>query len=325
MPKTVLITGATGRLGVRLVERLRARRNPPQLRLLVHSLEKARKIFGKTAELVEHDFSQDDFIGLAQACQGVEAVIHLAGLVDYDAPAPLLHRVNAQGTRQLVQAARLQRVQKFIFVSSTSIYRGVKLTSAKSIRETTRPHPTNAYGKSKLEAEGFVRQSPLNYVILRPPIVYGPGFDQGFSLIARLLSRGRLPYIGKVDNVISFIHVDDLLSSIELALSEKVAREDFLVTSGESFTQKELLDRFSTALRVPKPSRHVPLSAVHALVSLYELTRPVTGKRSPLREYVQTLTLDRRYDISKARKMLHFRPTVTLERGLDAYVSSLKR
>ncbi len=325
----VLVTGATGRLGRLLVGRLLERkRYQNKLRLLVFpgENEKARSLFGSRVQVVEHDLLADDFIGLAEACNGISSVVHLAGLVDYGASEQVLMKANYEATLRLVMAAELKHVQRFVFVSSTSIYRGVKLAEGDWINEHTLPAPTNAYGRSKLLAEKALEHSRLDYIIIRPPIVYGPGFTPGFSLVAHLLKKARLPFIGNAENHVAFIHVNDLVQALVLALECKNGRQSFIVTSGEQLTQKELLTGFANALGVPPPRRHVSFSVASHAFSLLAWKDRLLGKRQRFyKEYLHTLCEERRYDISKAKKGLGFHPAVSFKEGVRRFVHFLKR
>jgi len=245
--------------------------------------------------------------------------------VDYGASDARLRQVNALATAQLVKACELKGVQRFVFVSSTSVYRGLRLASGSVVSERTPAVPGNAYGKSKLAAEHALQRSRLDYVVLRPPIVYGPGFEDGFSLVAKLLRKRRMPFIGRADNAISFIHVDDLVQAIGLALSGKARRQTFLVTSGETLSQEQLLTEFAHALRVPAPRRHVSLRVLSALFSALALKDRILGRKPRFfKEYLYTLAVDRRYDISKARRLLGFSPRVSFRKALPAFARSLK-
>lgn len=246
----------------------------------------------------------------------------MAGVVDFRANAERFFRINAAGTLKMVQAAERERTPRFVHTSSTSIYHYVNRLP---ITEQFDPSPANAYGKSKLEAEAVVRRSQLNYAIIRPCAIYGPGFDEGFSQVMQWVKKGKMPILGSGKNHIPLIHVEDAAQALWLALENDAYQEDFIVSSGEQFTQEEALCMLADALKAPRPTRHVMRPLAYALAGLDALNGLFTGKRKLLRTHVDFLMEDRVFDISKARRILGFRPKITLQQGIRELVRDTSR
>ncbi|MFH1200033.1 MAG: NAD-dependent epimerase/dehydratase family protein [Candidatus Micrarchaeota archaeon] len=319
----VLVTGANGRLGLMVVKELARKKVPVRAVILPGS--DACAIEGLCKEFYEIDLSDaSNFQKIRAACRGTTAIAHLAGLVDYSASPSRLMENNFFSTSQLASAAQCEGVKRFVFVSSTSIYRGVKLLPGEKISEKTPPRPQNAYGESKLAAENALRASFLEYVILRPPIVYGPGFQDGFRQVVGGIRAGKLPFIGSGSNCVAFIHANDLSSAVVAAISCRAVREEFIVTSGESFTQAQLFEAVAAQVGTRAPSRRIPRRIAYLAAALNSAkSRLLRQKNKFPAEYVHTLSEHREYDISKARALLKFVPKVKFASGLAAFIASL--
>ncbi|MBI5225567.1 NAD-dependent epimerase/dehydratase family protein [Candidatus Micrarchaeota archaeon] len=313
----ILITGATGRVGQNLIKSLLL--NPKykkKIRILARDDRQAMALFGKSVEIFEANLSsKNDFIPIAQAMDGADKIIHLAALVDYSASEKEIFDANFESTRQLILAAKLQKTPpKIIYLSSTSIYRGV---SCKIINENTPPHPDNAYGKSKLASENAIISSGLPYIILRPPIVYGKGFETGFGKIISMIKKRRMFVIGSGENLIPFIHISDLIDAISIAIESDIENDSFILTSGEKLTQKQLYLLISKNLGVSPPFLHIPKSIAYHGVGFAHLLYLLFGKKPRIfKEYVHTLAQSRQYDISRARRLLGYAPKVRFQTGI---------
>ncbi|MFH1106927.1 MAG: NAD-dependent epimerase/dehydratase family protein [Candidatus Micrarchaeota archaeon] len=319
----VLVTGADGRLGTAVVQALVRGKVRVRALCLPGQGVSRLKAMGVRAEGVDiSDFS--NFQRLRAACRGASAVLHLAGQVDYSAPDDELVRNNYLATSQLANAAVAEGVRRFVFVSSTSIYRGVSLGPGEHISESTLPLPANAYGRSKLAAENALRASPLEYVILRPPIVYGKGFREGFRQVVGRIRAGRMRLVGDGANSVSFIHVDDLARAVLLAMRTRAVREDFIVTSGESFTQRELFEAVANELAVEPPKKHVSKRMALLAARLDAWRSRLLGRKTRFpEEYLHTLSEHRQYDIGKARRLLRFSPRVKFASGLKRFIREI--
>jgi UDP-glucose 4-epimerase len=313
----LLITGATGRVGRALIlELLKEKGWRNRIRVLVRDPSEAKRVFGKRVEINEADLSSEhDFIAVAEACKGIDQIVHLAAIVDYGAPDKDMVRLNYRGTEMVIRAAKLQkRSPKFIFLSSTSIYRGVK---EEVVTEKTKPHPQNAYGRSKLLAETALKESGLPYIILRSPIMYGKGFMEGFSRVIKLMRKGRMVVIGDGKNQIPHIHIGDLVKALEACISSKITDEDFIVASSEKLTQEQMYGVLAKAMRVRPPKIHVPRAIASSLIGgIFAIYRLFGQKPKIFKEYVHTLADRRVYNTAKAQKMLHFRSGIPLKEGV---------
>lgn len=164
----ILVTGATGKVGSRLVKRLADRGN--QVRALVRDPARAEGVRGERIEVVQGDLLAED--SLAAAVRGVDAVVHCAAFFR-GATAEQANAVNDLGTRSLAQAARAAAVKRFIFTSTGLVYGS---NGGQLANEDAPCTPTEAYPMSKLAAERFLLSiDGLDVRVLRLPFVYGDG------------------------------------------------------------------------------------------------------------------------------------------------------
>jgi nucleoside-diphosphate-sugar epimerase len=250
---TVLITGATGFVGQGLVNHLRAEGRP--IRLAV------RAAGGNGGDVAVGDIGPDT--DWARALEGIDTVIHLAGRAhvmakEHDALSQF-RRVNAQGTGRLAEQAEQAGVRRFVLVSSVKA--AADKTGDHAIEETEPAAPRSPYGISKLEGEqalwGAARR--MDAVVLRPPLVYGPGVKANFRALLRLIDSGLPLPLRSVRNRRSVICRDNLVSAIAAATTATGAPgKTFYVTDGPPISTPTLIRSLARALG--KPARLISVS-----------------------------------------------------------------
>lgn len=207
-----LVTGATGFIGHTLAARLLERGD--RVRLLVRDPARARDLSAAGAELAVGDVSRPST--LPAAVDGVEVVVHLAGLVKAVTREELF-RVNAGGTRAVARAAAAAGRPRFVLVSSLAAA-GPSREGRPRVEED-RPAPVSQYGESKLAAEDELRElaGRLEATVVRPPAVYGPRDPEFLPALFRMARTGVVVKAGFGDKRYSLIHVQDLADAILLA------------------------------------------------------------------------------------------------------------
>jgi len=228
----VAITGANGFIGRALVQAYKQR--GAQVSALVRSFKKGQVEGWNGVNLVEGSLEDSD--ALERLCEGAELVIHCAAFMGKRDPE-LSDQVNILGTQHIVEAAVKSKVKRFIYVSSISVYRGTE-SPDRVFTEECFPylHPQlNHYSRSKLEGEVLTQQlcesHGLEYVIIRPTNVYGPGCRPWGSQVERLVSRYHVCF-GRV--VFNFIHIDDLVSGFMLMGDQPQARNQAFNLAAEA-------------------------------------------------------------------------------------------
>jgi uncharacterized protein YbjT (DUF2867 family) len=248
---TVFVTGGTGFVGPHVVHALRAR--DVSVRALVRDRSRGARLVSWGAELVEGDVT--DPASLRDAFSGVDAVVHLVAVIrgsraDFE-------RVMAQGTRNVVAAAKEAGIRRFV------------LASALGLDERTKD--AVPYFAAKWEMERAVKESGLEYVILRPSFVFGK--DGG--VLPTLVRLARLapvtPIVGPGTQRLQPIWVEDVAEyyaqSVDLAAA---ANQTFEVGGPDAPTWNEFWDRLKRVLGVHRPSIHVPVSVLRVQAALTE-------------------------------------------------------
>jgi len=305
----VLLTGATGFVGRGVLARLR-QENDVEVRVAQR---------GRAAPWPEGvEVAQIDGLSVAQswdeALQGVEVVIHCAARVhvmDEQAADPLagFRAVNVEATRHLAQQAAAAGVTRFVFVSSIKV-NGEETAAGRPFTANATARPQDAYGQSKLEAEqalfAIAAQTGLEVVVVRPPLVYGPGVKANFASLMRALQR-RLPLpFGAIDNRRSLVARDNLVDLLLCcARHPAAAGQVFLVSDGEDLSTAQLCRGLSQALGVRPRLLPVP-------PALLRLLGRLTGRS----QQVQRLLGSLQVDISATCRRLDWRPPVRVEQAL---------
>jgi|SRR5690625_626329 len=245
--------------------------------------------------------------------ENVNTVVHLAARVhvmnDHASdPLALYREVNVNGTVQLARAAAEVGVRRFVFVSS--IKANGEATAETPFSESSVPAPVDPYGISKLEAEqalhAIAAETGLEVVVLRPPLIYGPGVGANFRRLLNAVSRGvPLPF-GAIENRRSLLFVGNMVNALVQCVEHpSAAGETFLVSDGPSVSSAELVTEISYALgRRPRLLRISP--------ALLDAVGRVTGRRAAVQRLVGSLEVDS----SRIRKVLDWTPPYSMREGL---------
>lgn len=269
-----LVTGGQGFIGSHLCERLVA--SGHRVRVLARSSSDLANLEGLPVEVVHADLTAGG--ALDEAVAGVDWVFHLAGALKGFRESDLL-RVNRDGTRRLTEAcvARRSGLPHFILVSSLAAA-GPSPGGNRSTEEEDPPRPLTWYGKSKLEAEGVVRNSGLPFTIVRPPIVFGPRDRDVFSYF-KIAKAGILPIPGWKDRCYSLVFAPDLAEGILRAAEHPEAISGiFDLTGPEVVTWSELGQKISTALGVRGRVLRLPEAAIRISGRTADLLSRLRGR-----------------------------------------------
>lgn len=306
----VLVSGASGFVGRELCQALAAQGRPfrPAVRRAGGAL-----IGGQSPCVVGELGADSDW---SRALAQVGTVVHLASRVHVmresssDSPGDLLslyRAANTQGTLTLARQAAAAGVGRFVFVSTVKV-NGEGGSLAYS--ESDAPCPADPYAISKWEAEQGLRElaarSAMAVVIVRPPLVYGPGVKANFLNLMRWVERGiPLPF-GAIHNQRSLVALANLVDFLLLCTTHPAAaNQTFLVSDDEDLSTPELLRRMAMALC--KPSRLLPLPA-----SLLSAGASLLGQGDLARRLCGSL----RVDVSKAKRLLGWSPPLSVDEGL---------
>jgi nucleoside-diphosphate-sugar epimerase len=305
---TALITGATGFVGLQLIPVLQ--RAGWAVRAAVRSGSGVRLPEGGEAVVVG-DLA--DALDLRAALAGIDTVIHLAGRVHVmretaaDAEGAF-QRANVHVTRYLAEQAADAGVRRFVFLSSVKV--NGERTVDRPFGEADRPAPEDAYGRSKWAGEQALHEiaaaTGLEVVVIRPPLVYGPGVKANFLRLLRLVDRGVPLPLGSVDNRRSLVGVWNLCDLIVACVGHPAAAgETFLASDQQDLSTPDLIQAIAAALG--RPARLFPFPA-----GVLHWAARIAGQGGAVERLVGSLQVDS----AKATRLLGWAPAVSVQVGL---------
>lgn len=305
----VCVTGANGFVGRALSGEMTS------LGLVVIGATRTRQVLPEGTGNVVVDGSKD----WSPALTGCDVVVHLAARVHVMAettvdPLAEFRQVNVQDTLSLARQAAALGVRRFVFVSSIKVNgESTQVGSPFSVDDP--PAPVDAYGISKFEAERglheLATQTDMEVVIIRPPLVYGPGVKANFAALMRAVQKGWPLPLGAIHNQRSLVALDNLVDFIITCITHpKAANQTFLISDGQDLSTTELVRGMAQAVGLPTRLLPVP-------VGVLEWAGRLAGKE----DAVQRLCGNLQIDSSKARELLGWEPKITVQEGLRRAMS----
>ena len=303
----ILVTGATGFVGQALCAELSRRQMDyrPVSRSPRPGFAAIGAINGQT------DWSE--------ALADVDVVMHLAARVhvmNESAADPLaaFRAVNVDATINLARQAAGASVKRFIFLSSIKV-NGEGTSAGKAFRASDVPRPEDAYGRSKLEAEeallAISAETGMEVVIIRPPLVYGPGVKANFASLMTWATRPFPWPFGAIRNRRSLVYVGNLVDFILLsARHPAAANRVFLVSDGEDLSIGQLISKLSLAAGRKAWMLPVPPALLEGLAA-------ILGRRAATQRLLGSLQVD----IGETRALTGWSPPYSVEEGLAATVA----
>ena len=323
----VLVTGATGMIGPRVVEEF------------VRAGFGVRTLSSDTApegllpggvEARTGDVADPDVV--RRAVEGCERVVHLAALLHLVDPSPRLRlayeRTNVEGTRVVIEAAREAGVRRVVFSSTIAVYGEA---AGRVLSEDVPLDPRTLYAVTKAAAERVVLGArghggePLG-VVLRPGSVYGARVKGNYRRLVEALARRRFVQVGRGLNRRAMVYDRDVANAVLLATTRPAAAgRIYNISDGEEHRLSEIIEAISEALGRRPPRWHLPLAPVRAALGLAEGAARLTRLRSSVsRSMLDKYTEDMAVDSTRIRNELGFAPRYTLRAGWAEAVAAMR-
>jgi nucleoside-diphosphate-sugar epimerase len=316
--RMVFVTGGSGFIGGRLVERLVDEGRP--VRALARSDASAERVAALGAEPVRGDIV--DRASLASATAGADTAFHLAAHLGEWGPWVDFERGNVEGTGNVLAACTEAGVRRFVHCGTeAALMAGEPLVQ---VDETAplRPDSRAPYPATKARAEQAVRDANrggFETVVVRPRFVWGKGDTTLLPGMVETVEAGKWAWVGGGGNVTDTAHVDNVVEGLVLAAEKGRPGEAYFVTDGERVIFREFVTAMLETQGVEPPDRNLPAWAAAPMARLCEAAwkliplkgdPPMTTFRSWL------LTQECTIDISKAKAELGYAPIVSHEQGL---------
>lgn len=328
--RSVLVTGATGFIGQKLVQALE-RRSDDVIYVLardmsrVVSLWNRRSVAGRQGDL-------EAITSLEHVCDGVDTVFHLAGFahsvnVSTRQENEIHKRITVTGTEALLEAALRAGVRRFVFVSSV---KAMGEGGEGLIDENSESVPTTTYGVAKRAAEEAVLASgargDMEAVVLRLPLVYGAGNKGNIPRMIEAIDRGRFPPLPEVGNRRSMVHVDDVVQALLLAADKPEANgQVYLVTDEVAYSTREIYRAICSALGKRPWPPIIPAALLRTIAHAGELLGRWSGLHIPFnRQVLEKLLGSAWYSSAKIRRELGFHPQWTLTMALPEMIQAYR-
>ena len=279
----VFITGGTGKIGRFLLNRL----EEAGYSIIILTRKSVKDGYSSNIKFVNGDILESQ--SYIEALRDVDVVLHMAAVTHTNSEEKYF-AVNAGGTRELIKAAQESGVKRFIHVSTRAI-----------------SPAGGGYSRSKIEAEKYVMESGLDWVILRPSEVYGLGGNEGIEmLLGKLDSMPFVPVIGTGKYGIAPLHVSDLIDALLSVIEKSELKNKIYTLAGpENFTYNELIDRIMLIKKIRRARVSVPLFLIEMMARVSAL---FFGDRFLIVDQVPRLVSEKSSDISLAARELSFKP-----------------
>lgn len=310
--KKILLTGATGFVGRALTQQLLEQNF--HVTVLVRQYNASLPQLITQIEIGDLSTLPDNLPQL----QAIDVVIHVAARAHImhemeNNPLSLFRKINTAPTLKLAIEAKKWGVKRFIFISSIKVNGESSPLNSPFTSDINQP-PDDPYALSKYEAEqgllSLSHNSDMQVVIIRPPLVYGPGVKANFSALIRWTKKGTPLPLGTIHNQRSFIALDNLTHFILHCIDHpKASNEIFLISDGEDISTTQLLQKIAHAFHQPPRLIPIPMSWMIFMAQLI-------GQQA----IAVRLFGSMQADISKAKNLLDWQAIVSMDAQLKKIV-----
>lgn len=313
-----LVTGATGFIGSHIAERLK--KEGEEVTALVRKTSNTKFLSSIGVKFVYGDIN--DPASLKNAVKGMDVVYHSAALADEWISPKEARRVNVEGTRNLLDAAKEAGIKRFVFVSSLAVL------GMRDHHGTPADAPYHKSGDSyidtKIDSEqlamDYFRKYGLPVTVVRPGFVFGPRDNKLIPRISDRLGKKQFMFVGSGKNKINAVYVENLTDAIiSAARAQNAVGQKYNVTNDSNMTLEGLIFKIVDIWKFERPKKHIPkflaYLVCHVLTAIARMTK---AKEPPYitKTRIKFLCLNLDFDIAKTRNDLGYVPRISIEEGL---------
>jgi nucleoside-diphosphate-sugar epimerase len=321
----IFITGASGFVGGAFAKTVAGRHT---LTAMSRSEKSGAKIAATGATPVR--CTLDDVT--AAHMKGADTVVHCAAYVEEWGPWSDYWRINVDGTKRMLAAAKEAGVKRFVHIGTeAALFYGQDM---RNVDETT-PLALNSpfpYSRTKAHAEKAVREANdptrgFETIVIRPRFVWGPEDETILPAVKSMVEAGRFAWIGGGRNKTSTTYIGNLSYAIELALTKGQGGEAYFVLDGPPVVFRDLLTRMAAAAGFTLPDREVPAWLIRMIAYVGEKawrTLPLSGRPPLTRFTAGIMSCDCILVDAKARREMGYQPPFTMDQGMAALAASVR-
>ena len=314
----ILVTGGNGFVGRHLISALHARGD--SVRVLALPDENTGWLEHRGIAVHRGDIRRPE--ALVAPMEGVDAVVHLAAMMDVWRPMDDYRSVNVGGTENVCRAALAAGASRVVHMSSSSVYGvGVGRVADETfpLKPFRDPYPITK-AAADMAVQRMIAEDGLPAVILRPDQIFGPGDHLHFGRMADRLRAGRSIIVGSGHNAVPFVYVTDVVHGLLIALDHpRAVGHAYNITSDRPLTQRDLLHTIAGEVGARPPRVHIPYRALYAAGYAAERLAAIgpSWRRPPItRLGVAFFGTHNRFAIDKAKRELGYAPRVAVSDGI---------
>jgi nucleoside-diphosphate-sugar epimerase len=318
----ILLTGATGFLGYRILEGLIQTESVKSITAAGRSLNPFRTIKHPKVHYQLGNLEEEEYA--FNLVRNSDIVINAAALSSPWGKETDFIKANVLTQRNLINASIELKIERFIYISTLSVCFNSKDRFLVKESDILPSEFINPYSKTKRDAEILLENSKIPYIIIRPWALIGRGDRVIMPRLIRAFDEGKLRIIGNGKNIVDLTSVENLVDAVILSIQtdKDGLNQTYNISNGEPVVLWECIEYMLSLLGKELSKNKIPYSEAKAVAYLMELKSKFTNNKEPtLTKYgVETLAKSFTIDISKARKLLGYEPKVTIWKSIDEFV-----
>ncbi|MEM9983847.1 MAG: NAD-dependent epimerase/dehydratase family protein [Bacteroidota bacterium] len=327
--QAVLLTGATGFLGFRTLERLAHEMESGRVIATGRTLRPSHEVVSSKVSYRLGNLTESAFVAGLFEEHPIRAIIHCAGLSSPWGKPEAFYQANVLSQQHLIKRAKRHGIKRFVFISSPSVCATHR--DRHQVKESDRlPAPINEYARTKRLAEELLVKTDLSWITLRPRALVGRGDTVIMPRIVQAVESGRLRILGSGKNLVDLTPVSNVVDAIVLSLevSEKSTQHIYHISNGKPVSMWEAIAYVLQALGYEAPKRKIPLSLAIGVARVMEGWAKLRGAElepALLPYSVSSLGRSFSLDIRKAQTLLGYQPQQSIYAAMDEFVEWFKR